>query len=126
VVLWVVVWGWVVGLWVAPGENCGAVNQLLDEHIGHVEDRIRELRVLQKQLRKLRDQCPESTSAADCGILEGIEAAAAEPGAAQPSHRLGHVRGSHHVGDGRPTAIGTQGGERRGAGQRRGGGTQRP
>src|SRR4051812_34930501 len=34
----------------APEENCGAVNTLLDKHIGHVGDRIAELTALQAQL----------------------------------------------------------------------------
>jgi Cd(II)/Pb(II)-responsive transcriptional regulator len=85
----------------APGEDCGVVNRLLDEHIGHVEERIRELNLLQEQLRRLREQCPDTVSAADCGILGGLEAAAADPGAVQPTARLGHVHGSHHVGEAR-------------------------
>lgn len=88
----------------SPGEDCGVVNRLLDEHIGHVEERIRELNALRQQLRQLREQCPDAVSAADCGILGGLEAAAAEPVAAQPSTRLGHVHGSHHAGESRTAA----------------------
>ena len=40
-----------------PAENCGEVSMLLDEHIGHVAARIRELKVLEKELRTLREQC---------------------------------------------------------------------
>ena len=40
----------------APSENCSDVNSLLDEHIGHVAERIRELRVLEKTLKALRLQ----------------------------------------------------------------------
>ena len=43
-----------------PRENCGAVNQLLDDHIGHVTDRIRELKALEKQLKTLREECREA------------------------------------------------------------------
>jgi DNA-binding transcriptional MerR regulator len=35
----------------SPAENCGGVNELLDEHIGHVASRIRELRQLERQLK---------------------------------------------------------------------------
>lgn len=52
-----------------PEENCGDVNTLLDAHIGHVAERIRELRALEKQLKSLRDRCGESQVAAHCGIL---------------------------------------------------------
>ena len=37
----------------APQQDCGEVDALLDEHIGHVAQRIRELRALEKQLREL-------------------------------------------------------------------------
>ena len=35
----------------APDENCSEVNALLDEHIEHVCNRIRELKLLQEKLR---------------------------------------------------------------------------
>jgi Cd(II)/Pb(II)-responsive transcriptional regulator len=83
----------------SPDEDCGAVNQLLDEHLGHVEARIAELRGLHKQLLGLREQCLSATAAGDCGILSGIarEAAAADADAPQASSRLGHVHGTHHA-----------------------------
>ncbi len=82
----------------APAEDCGAVNQLLDEHLGHVEARIDELKALHRQLLNLREQCVDATAAADCGILTGIarEAASSEADPA-PGNRLGHVHGTHHA-----------------------------
>lgn len=59
----------------APTDNCGAVNTLLDEHIGHVALRIRELRHLEKQLHTLRAQCQQAQDAAHCGILVGLSQA---------------------------------------------------
>ena len=38
----------------APEQNCAEVNALLDDHIGHVATRIRELRKLDTELRALR------------------------------------------------------------------------
>ena len=38
----------------APDDNCGEVNALLDEHIQHVVKRIKELKLLQQNLRGLR------------------------------------------------------------------------
>ncbi|HEU4459948.1 MAG TPA: Cd(II)/Pb(II)-responsive transcriptional regulator [Methylibium sp.] len=61
-----------LGLRDAPEAECGGVNALLDEHIGHVATRIRELRKLEKQLKALRDQCDEVRDAAQCGILGGL------------------------------------------------------
>src|SRR5204862_366576 len=34
-----------------PTDDCGDVDSLLDEHIGHVVTRIKELKVLEKQLK---------------------------------------------------------------------------
>lgn len=76
-----------------PTENCGEVDELLDEHIGHVVSRIKELKALERELRALRAACSEGRSAADCGILGGLEKAAREHDhAAQHS---GHLAGPH-------------------------------
>ena len=32
----------------SPAQDCGEINALLDEHIGHVAHRIRELRALRR------------------------------------------------------------------------------
>ncbi|CAN5472997.1 Cd(II)/Pb(II)-responsive transcriptional regulator [soil metagenome] len=80
----------------APEENCGEVNALLDEHIGHVATRIEELRGLEIELKSLRLQCQSGEAAAECGILSGLEKAAQEhshPRAA-PSH-ADHIQGTH-------------------------------
>lgn len=53
----------------APAESCGDVNDLLDEHIGHVSRRIRELRTLERQLKELRQRCCGDRPAQQCGIL---------------------------------------------------------
>ena len=56
----------------APEKNCGEVNALLEIHIGHVEERIAELRSLEGQLRALREKCSSGRSAKHCGILQGL------------------------------------------------------
>jgi Cd(II)/Pb(II)-responsive transcriptional regulator len=75
-----------------PLADCGEVNSLLDAHIGHVAERIRELRGLEKELRSLRIACSSPHTAADCGILNGIDQAGTHV-AAQGKRR--HVRGAH-------------------------------
>jgi Cd(II)/Pb(II)-responsive transcriptional regulator len=75
-----------------PLADCGEVNSLLDAHIGHVAERIRELRGLEKELRSLRAACSSPHAAADCGILNGIDQAGTHL-AAQGKRR--HVRGAH-------------------------------
>lgn len=74
----------------SPNANCGDVNAVLDEHIGHVSRRIRELRALEKELKELRSQCAEVRQAQDCGILEGLSKASNAPKKAR-----GHLKGVH-------------------------------
>lgn len=73
------------------GRDCGEVDALLDEHIGHVKQRIRELRALEKDLKLLRARCASPHAIDDCGILSGLDAAA-KP---QNSGPRRHVRGAH-------------------------------
>ena len=56
----------------APAEDCGAVNTLLDDHIGHVDARIAELLHLKQQLGALRQQCQVEQAVDACGILRGL------------------------------------------------------
>ena len=56
----------------APPEDCGEINQLLDEHIGHVAHRIKELRLLERQLKVLRSQCRSVRTTRDCAILRSL------------------------------------------------------
>jgi Cd(II)/Pb(II)-responsive transcriptional regulator len=78
----------------APTENCGEVNVLLDRHIGHVAERVKELRSLEKQLKQLRLACRGTHDAEHCGILNEITAIAKGPTA--PLSRTGHLKGAHN------------------------------
>ncbi|TAH11294.1 MAG: Cd(II)/Pb(II)-responsive transcriptional regulator [Curvibacter sp.] len=76
----------------APEDNCEQVNILLDEHIGHVAQRIQELRALEQQLKDLRAQCQETQQSARCGILSELSSVSR----AQPAHvSPAHVHGTH-------------------------------
>lgn len=81
----------------APEENCHEVNALLDEHIEHVATRIRELRLLERELKSLRLQCQVGNASADCGILSGLERAAREtkPHHIPDSGHAAHIQGTH-------------------------------
>ncbi len=74
-----------------PDADCGAVNTLLDEHIGHIATRIRALRALERQLKDLRAQCRQASDTAHCGILAGL----AEQAMQGPLPRASHVQGPH-------------------------------
>ncbi len=60
----------------APAENCARVNELLDEHVGHVARRIAELQALERQLKELRGLCSIARPVTDCGIMRGLTAKA--------------------------------------------------
>lgn len=74
----------------APEENCEEVNALLDEHIGHVAERIQQLKRLQTELKDLRAQC--DADGASCGILGALDKKGKS--VAQPT-RKAHVAGPH-------------------------------
>ena len=57
-----------------PGEGCGAINAVFDQHIAHVDERIRELIQLKEQLGGLRKRCQIEQAVNACGILHGLAA----------------------------------------------------
>lgn len=79
-----------------PEASCGEVNALLDEHIGHVAQRIRELRQLEKHLKALREQCETAQDAAHCGILQELSQPTATPRAAGAVRHIDGVHGAPH------------------------------
>lgn len=75
------------------GRDCGDVDALLDEHIGHVSRRIEELSTLQAQLMALRESCGHHRSVQECGILRGL----ADPLPEIEGHADGHGGHRHDV-----------------------------
>ena len=75
-----------------PQAECGEVNALLDEHIGHVANRIRELRQLEKQLKALRKQCVDHRSDTSASVFHELVQASSVTGVRSAS---AHVPGSH-------------------------------
>ena len=86
----------------APTDNCLEVNELLDEHIGHIAERIKELRQLEKQLKSLREACLGAQEAQHCGILHELTEIAKNP-VSSPG-REGHVHGTHSASGARKSA----------------------
>ena len=62
-----------------PGEDCGSINVLFDQHIAHVDERLRELAQLKLQLASLRERCQTKQAVDACGILQGLAAMPTEP-----------------------------------------------
>lgn len=77
----------------SPNENCAQVNVLLDEHIGHVKARIKELKALEQELKALRETCQKDQQASQCGILHELSTAAEKDQGIANSNI--HVHGSH-------------------------------
>ena len=57
-----------------PQQDCSAVNQLIDEHLKQVEQKIIELQKFQIQLQQLRQSCTTQSTIDDCQILRHLEA----------------------------------------------------
>jgi len=53
-------------------QGCGAVNDVVDQHIAHVDERIQELTHLKLQLATLRQRCQSEQAVQSCGILQGL------------------------------------------------------
>jgi hypothetical protein len=69
---------------------------LLDEHIEHVSNRIKELRFLQKNLRELRSRCEHARKTKDCGILESLGSPATSPlRSSDVEHRNSRLHKTH-------------------------------
>ena len=75
-----------------PEDDCANVNGLLDEHIDHVSERIKELRKLEKELKELRSMCGEPQSGDGCGIIKGLSRSSTARTTAHASH-VGRVHG---------------------------------
>jgi Cd(II)/Pb(II)-responsive transcriptional regulator len=76
----------------AGASGCDDVNALLDAHIGHVSERMRELRALLAELKTLRASCAGPLGLEPCGILNALDTAA-RTGSRQAKRR--HVHGAH-------------------------------
>lgn len=57
-----------------PQQDCSAVNQLIDEHLKQVEQKIVELKKFQIQLQQLHQSCATLSTIDDCQILRQLEA----------------------------------------------------
>ncbi|WP_139853452.1 MerR family transcriptional regulator [Acinetobacter pullicarnis] len=54
-------------------DDCHSVNELVEVHLQHVQQRIQELHLLEQELELLKAQCQDSRSVASCGILRELE-----------------------------------------------------
>jgi len=84
-----------LGLDLRRRADCAAARDALDEHLGHVRERLAELKALEKNLLDLRGRC-DGSDAGRCHIIEALhaQADAAVPVAAHPH---GTARAKRHV-----------------------------
>jgi Cd(II)/Pb(II)-responsive transcriptional regulator len=68
-----------------PDRSCGQVNELLDQHIALVSQRVHALQALQGQLVALRETCDGDGTHA-CAILESFVSAAQQHACACHAH----------------------------------------
>lgn len=69
-----------------PERDCGDINQLIDDQLGQVQQRLQGMQALEQRLLALRTHCGEHHAAADCGILrELVSAAHGAPCACHPA-----------------------------------------
>ncbi len=59
-----------------PEADCRDIDQLIEEQLARVRERLKSMRILEKQLTTLRNQCATSYTASECGILQELVAAA--------------------------------------------------
>jgi len=76
------------------GQDCGEVNALLEEHIGHVAERIAKLQLLETQLIALREQCGQTLSVTKCAILKELSCPSGH-GLDNARNSNAHVHGTH-------------------------------
>lgn len=79
-------------------DGCAEAGTLVDTHLGHVEERLRELQALRAQLRSLRQRCSAAGDPAACGILSALareEASPATEGRGAPGGVVTHLAGVH-------------------------------
>ena len=58
----------------SPGTHCDDVNNMIDNHIEQVEQRMKELEGLRQQLTSLRNSCSNNRTIEECGILQNLSA----------------------------------------------------
>jgi len=56
-----------------PEQDCCEVNQMIDQHLIDISNKIKELQLFKKQLMALRESCNTPTTIDHCQILKALE-----------------------------------------------------
>ena len=62
-----------------PERECGAASEIATRHLADVERRLRQLKALRTELRRMIAQCGEGRRVANCFILEALGELVAAP-----------------------------------------------
>jgi Cd(II)/Pb(II)-responsive transcriptional regulator len=73
-----------------PAADCGPVETLVAEHLGHVRERLKALRTLERQLEQLQQACGHAHPGDVCGIVLALSK---RPADTAPRSRRGSVHG---------------------------------
>lgn len=77
----------------AGSSNCRTADEVIDAHLAHVSERLRELRALQAQLRTIRAACASPGTLAACGVLRELrQESGADKRGREPAT---HLAGTH-------------------------------
>lgn len=58
----------------AADRDCSAIDRVVDDHLGHVCERIRALEELREQLAALSARCHGTGTVEECGVMAGLVA----------------------------------------------------
>ncbi|HAD69434.1 MAG TPA: transcriptional regulator [Acinetobacter radioresistens] len=56
-----------------PHQQCNTVDQLLEDHLGHIEQKLQRLENFRTKLQQLRQTCRADLTIQDCKIVSGLK-----------------------------------------------------
>lgn len=63
-----------------PQDNCAVVDELVEAHLGHIQEKIQQLQKFSQQLEQLRQSCNSQACIQDCNIVRTLHQLDAESG----------------------------------------------
>ena len=61
-----------------PQDNCAVVDELVEAHLGHIQEKIQQLQKFSQQLQQLRQSCNSQACIQDCNIVRTLHQLDAE------------------------------------------------
>ncbi len=56
-----------------PYQQCNTVDQLIEDHLGHIEQKLQRLENFRTKLQQLRQTCRADLTIQDCKIVSGLK-----------------------------------------------------